>query len=79
MLPDWILIISMKTAAPILACSCSAEIFTCVSICSVRWSVHWFKLELDIPECWLEEEVRLQWDSVTEAMVWKNGEPVQVV
>jgi len=35
-------------------------------------------LELEIPKSWLGEEVRLVWDSMTEAMVWKNGEPMQV-
>jgi alpha-mannosidase len=41
------------------------------------WSTHWFRLQLNIPEDWLGEEVRLVWDSTTEAMVWKDGKPVQ--
>jgi len=36
-------------------------------------------LELEIPAEWIGEEVRLIWDLMTEAMVWKNGEPVQVL
>jgi len=56
------------------------EIITCMFEYSVgRWSTHWFKLELEIPEGWIGEEVRLIWDSTSEAMVWKNGEPLQVV
>lgn len=43
-----------------------------------RFSTHWFRLNLQVPEGWLNEEVHLVWDSLTEAMVWKNGEPVQV-
>jgi len=43
-----------------------------------RWSTHWFKLELEIPDSWIGEEVRLIWDATTEAMVWKDGTPVQV-
>jgi len=31
-----------------------------------------------MPEGWVGEEVRLVWNSMTEAMVWKNGEPMQV-
>jgi len=51
----------------------------CVSKCCIaRWSTHWFKLELEIPDSWIGEEVRLIWDAMTEAMVWKNGKPVQV-
>ena len=46
--------------------------------CFDRWSTHWFKLELEVPDSWIGEEVRLIWDAMTEAMVWKNGEPVQV-
>jgi len=43
-----------------------------------RWNTHWFRLELDVPEEWLGEGVRLVWNSMTEAMVWKNAEPMQV-
>ena len=43
------------------------------------WSTHWFRLKIDVPESWIDEEVHLVWDSGTEAMVWKNGEPLQVV
>ncbi|XP_070578443.1 alpha-mannosidase 2C1-like [Ptychodera flava] len=41
------------------------------------WSTHWFKLEISIPANWVGKEVRLVWDSGSEAMVWQNGEPVQ--
>lgn len=42
------------------------------------WSTHWFKLQFDIPSSWLGEEVHLLWNSGTEALVWVNGEPLQV-
>ena len=44
----------------------------------VRWSTHWFRLDLEIPDSWIGKEVKLLWDSMTEALVWKNGQPVQV-
>jgi len=56
------------------------QLLVCVLKCLVgRWSTHWFKLELELPDGWIGEEVRLIWDSMTQAMVWKNGEPLQVV
>ena len=43
-----------------------------------RFSTHWFRLKIEIPAGWDDEEVHLVWDSSTEAMVWKDGEPLQV-
>ena len=43
-----------------------------------RWSTHWFHVEGTIPESWVGEEVRLIWDSNSEAMLWIEGKPVQV-
>ena len=43
-----------------------------------RWSTHWFRLDLDIPKDWVGEEVQLVWKSDTEALVWENGQPLQV-
>lgn len=42
------------------------------------WSTHWFRVEYEIPAEWKGEEVHLVWDSGTEAMVWKDGAPLQV-
>ena len=40
----------------------SAEIF-------IRWSTHWFKVIIHIPEEWKGEEVHFRWNSASEAMV----------
>ena len=39
-----------------------AEIF-------IRWSTHWFKVIIHIPEEWKGEEVHFRWNSASEAMV----------
>ncbi|KAL5009992.1 hypothetical protein ScPMuIL_012297 [Solemya velum] len=41
------------------------------------WSTHWFFVEVDISRDWAGEEVRLVWNSDSEAMVWLDGQPVQ--
>ncbi|XP_065828703.1 alpha-mannosidase 2C1-like isoform X2 [Oscarella lobularis] len=41
------------------------------------WTTHWFKIRCRIPDDWKGEEVRLRWDSGSEAMIWIDGEPVQ--
>jgi len=43
------------------------------------WSTHWFILDIDlsIDESWKNKEIRLQWNSGSEAMIWKNGKPMQ--
>ncbi|XP_067676864.1 alpha-mannosidase 2C1-like isoform X2 [Haliotis asinina] len=41
------------------------------------WSTHWFRLEMEVPADWEGEEVRLIWNSHTEALVWVDGKPVQ--
>ncbi|KAM9375861.1 alpha-mannosidase 2C1 [Pholidichthys leucotaenia] len=41
------------------------------------WWTCWFKLALKIPESWRGKEVHLLWESDGEAMVWRDGEPVQ--
>src|SRR6218665_1662926 len=53
---------------------CMHAWFCCVG----RWSTHWFQLEMEIPETWIGEEVQLVWDSESEALVWKDGVPLQV-
>ncbi|RUS90694.1 hypothetical protein EGW08_001498 [Elysia chlorotica] len=42
------------------------------------WSTHWFELEVNIPVSWQGQEVHLLWDSGSEALVWVQGQPVQV-
>ncbi|XP_032228742.2 alpha-mannosidase 2C1 isoform X2 [Nematostella vectensis] len=41
------------------------------------WSTHWFKVTIDVPSEWAEKEVHLRWNSGSEAMVWKDGKPLQ--
>ncbi|ESO98562.1 hypothetical protein LOTGIDRAFT_142661 [Lottia gigantea] len=41
------------------------------------WATHWFKLELEIPTDWAGQEVHLIWNSQSEALIWKDGQPVQ--
>lgn len=33
------------------------------------WSTHWFKITAQIPEDWIDEQVRFRWNSNSEAMV----------
>jgi len=41
------------------------------------WSTHWFRVEIEIPESWVGEEVFLLWNCNSEAMIWKDGDPLQ--
>uniref|UniRef100_A0A7N8Y6H6 Alpha-mannosidase 2C1 n=1 Tax=Mastacembelus armatus TaxID=205130 RepID=A0A7N8Y6H6_9TELE len=41
------------------------------------WWTCWFKITLSIPESWRGKEVHLLWESDGEAMVWRDGQPVQ--
>ncbi|XP_077372933.1 alpha-mannosidase 2C1 isoform X1 [Festucalex cinctus] len=41
------------------------------------WWTCWFKAALAIPVCWKGKEVHLLWESDGEAMVWRDGQPVQ--
>ncbi|CAH1787906.1 unnamed protein product, partial [Owenia fusiformis] len=41
------------------------------------WSTHWFKLDITIPKDWEGKEIWLLWNSQSEAMVWKDGKPIQ--
>lgn len=41
------------------------------------WWTCWFKVSLRIPDAWKGKEVHLVWESDGEAMVWRNGQPVQ--
>ncbi|KAM3869694.1 alpha-mannosidase 2C1 [Diretmus argenteus] len=41
------------------------------------WWTCWFKVTLKIPESWRGKEVHLLWESDGEAMVWRDGQPVQ--
>ncbi|XP_022046125.2 alpha-mannosidase 2C1 isoform X1 [Acanthochromis polyacanthus] len=41
------------------------------------WWTCWFKVTLEIPESWRGKEVHLVWESDGEAMVWRDGQPVQ--
>ncbi|NP_001090678.1 alpha-mannosidase 2C1 [Xenopus tropicalis] len=43
------------------------------------WWTCWFKVHVSIPKEWLGEEVHLRWVCDGEAMVWKDGEPVQAL
>uniref|UniRef100_A0A7N6FKC6 alpha-mannosidase n=1 Tax=Anabas testudineus TaxID=64144 RepID=A0A7N6FKC6_ANATE len=43
------------------------------------WWTCWFKVTLTIPESWRGKEVHLRWESDGEAMVWRDGQPVQVM
>ncbi|XP_048472979.1 alpha-mannosidase 2C1 [Rhincodon typus] len=41
------------------------------------WWTAWFRVMLTIPKAWKGEEVHFVWESDGEAMVWRNGIPVQ--
>ncbi|XP_075993503.1 alpha-mannosidase 2C1 [Genypterus blacodes] len=41
------------------------------------WWTCWFKVTLKIPKSWRGKEVHLLWESDGEAMVWRDGQPVQ--
>ncbi|KAK7891516.1 hypothetical protein WMY93_023479 [Mugilogobius chulae] len=41
------------------------------------WSTCWFRVSLNTPPSWSSEEVHLLWESDGEAMVWRDGQPVQ--
>ncbi|XP_077905376.1 alpha-mannosidase 2C1 isoform X8 [Ictidomys tridecemlineatus] len=41
------------------------------------WWTCWFRVELNIPEAWVGQEVHLCWESDGEGLVWRDGEPVQ--
>lgn len=41
------------------------------------WFTCWFKVSLQIPVSWTAKEVHLLWESDGEAMVWRDGQPVQ--
>ncbi|KAM9854997.1 alpha-mannosidase 2C1 [Aulostomus maculatus] len=41
------------------------------------WWTCWFEVTLKIPESWRGKEVHLLWESDGEAMVWRDGQPVQ--
>uniref|UniRef100_A0A3P8UMG9 alpha-mannosidase n=1 Tax=Cynoglossus semilaevis TaxID=244447 RepID=A0A3P8UMG9_CYNSE len=41
------------------------------------WWTCWFKVMLEIPTTWEGKEVHLLWESDGEAMVWRDGQPVQ--
>jgi alpha-mannosidase len=37
-----------------------------------RWSTHWFKVSIDVPEEWTGERVHFRWNSGSEAMVCRQ-------
>jgi alpha-mannosidase len=41
------------------------------------WSTHWYKIEIEIPPEWHDQEVHLLWDSCSEGCIWREGQPVQ--
>ncbi|KAK7493075.1 hypothetical protein BaRGS_00015596 [Batillaria attramentaria] len=41
------------------------------------WSTHWFRLDVVVPERWVGQEVRLIWNSHSEALIWVDGQPRQ--
>lgn len=43
------------------------------------WSTHWFKVDIDVPAAWSGKEVHFLWDSISEAQIWLDGQPVQAL
>ena len=43
-----------------------------------RWATHWFRIDVQVPKEWVGSEVRLRWNSGSEALVWIDGCPKQV-
>lgn len=41
------------------------------------WYTCWFRVALTVPASWRTKEVHLLWESDGEAMVWRDGQPVQ--
>ncbi|XP_072290923.1 alpha-mannosidase 2C1 [Eucyclogobius newberryi] len=41
------------------------------------WSTCWFRVALNVPSSWSSKEVHLLWESDGEALVWRDGQPVQ--
>eukprot|EP01112_Ceratiomyxa_fruticulosa_P015164 TRINITY_DN4432_c0_g1_i2.p1 TRINITY_DN4432_c0_g1~~TRINITY_DN4432_c0_g1_i2.p1 ORF type:complete len:1042 (+),score=228.32 TRINITY_DN4432_c0_g1_i2:83-3208(+) len=41
------------------------------------WSTHWFKVTGSIPPQFKGKEVHLLWNSGSEGLIWKDGEPLQ--
>lgn len=52
--------------------------FSMINTYILRWSTHWFELQVNIPTDWKGQEIHLLWNSGSEALVWVNGEPQQV-
>ena len=44
-----------------------------------RWATHWFRIDVQVPKEWVGSEVRLRWNSGSEALVWIDGCPKQVM
>lgn len=43
------------------------------------WSTHWFRLQFSVPDEWAGYEVRLRWNSNSEAALWNSdGQMLQV-
>jgi alpha-mannosidase len=43
------------------------------------WSTHWFRVEMNVPQTWRGKEVHLLWDSVSEGLIYLDGQPVQAL
>lgn len=43
------------------------------------WSTHWFRVGIDVPAAWQGQEVHLLWDSVSEGLIYLDGQPVQAL
>lgn len=41
------------------------------------WATHWFQVSVNVPADWVGEQVRLRWNSSSEALVWVDGKPRQ--
>ncbi|TAG08796.1 MAG: alpha-mannosidase [Verrucomicrobia bacterium] len=43
-----------------------------------RWSSHWFRIDLTVPNSWRGREVHLRFHSSSEALIWsEDGKPLQ--
>lgn len=57
----------------LLPCSLLYNVFN-----AIRWATHWFRVDMQVPDDWVGSDVRLRWNSGSEALVWLDGKPIQV-
>ncbi|EFA80368.1 alpha-mannosidase [Heterostelium album PN500] len=41
------------------------------------WATYWFKLDIEVPSTMKGKEVHLLWNSNSEALIWRDGVPIQ--